>query len=216
MLCWQKHLQIRYMVILKAWRGVLWSGLLWVRPLGKMVYRPSMHSCATSIRIFSVTNQACLHVDNWIMQLIWLMSHCRRLNTSSTDSARWSRLRWSSKTSSCLTTVGYIPVCHCMGHQSCLYEKRLVNYVCALTIIAWTARLGSMCSQYRVLLTCSTGCVRQLYSALSTLVMHTMRFTYASVTSLKLPFSHRRVCMSILSFPLGYTMRLPPFSGWWT
>ena len=111
------------MVILRVWRGVRWSGRLWVGPLGKMVYRPSMRSCATSIRMFSVMNQACLHVDNWTMQLIWLTSQCRHLNTGSIDSARWSKLRSSSRLSSCLTALGYIPVYHHMTHRSCLYEK---------------------------------------------------------------------------------------------
>ena len=210
MLCQQKHSLIQYVVILRVWRGVHWSGLLWVRPLGKIVCRPGMRSCAMSSRMYSVMNQACLHIDNWIMQLIWLMSHCRCLNTGSTNSARWSRLRWSSKSSSCLTVVGYVPVCHRMVHQYCSYEKRLVNYVCALIIIVSTIRWGSMYFPYCVLLTCSTGWVRQLYSTPSTLAMHTIRFAYTRATSLKLPFSHCRGCRSILSSPLGYAMCLPP------
>ena len=52
--------------------SMTWCTLAWpvVRPLGKMVYRPSMRSCATSIRMYSMMNQAYFHVDNWIMQLI--------------------------------------------------------------------------------------------------------------------------------------------------
>ena len=150
------------------------------------------------------------------MQLIWLMSCCSHLNTGYTNSAKRSRLRWSSKSSSCLTAVGYILVCHRMAHWSCSYVKRPENIACVLIIIAWTIRLSLMYSLHCALLTCSTGWVRQLYSAPSTLAMHTIRFTYAKATSLKLPFSHRRGCMNILSFPLCCAMRLPPFSGWWT
>ena len=150
------------------------------------------------------------------MQLIWLTSHCRCLNTGSTNSARRSRLRWSSKSSSCLTAVGYVPVCHRMAHPSCLYEKRLGNYACVLIITVSTVKQGSMCSPYCVLLTCLIGWVRQQSSALSTLAMLTIRFTYASIMSQKLSFSHHRVCTNTLSFPLGYATRLPPFSSWWT
>ena len=112
--------------------------------------------------------------------------------------------------------VGYVPVCHHMAHQYCSYKKILVHYVCALIIVVSTVRRGSMYSPYHVLLTCSIGWVRQPYSAPSTLAMHTIRFAYARAVSLKLLFSHRRGCMSILSSPLGYAMRLPLFSGCWT
>ena len=144
------------------------------------------------------------------------MSHCRHLNTGSTDSARRSRLRWSSKSSSCLTVVGYVQVCHRMAHRYCSYEKRLVNYACVLIIVAWTITQGSMDSLYRMLLTCSIGWVRQQSSVPSTWAMLTIRFAYLRTMRQKLPLSHRRVYMSTLSFPLGYAMRLPPFSGWWT
>ena len=38
--------------------------------LGKMVFKPSMGSCATSTRLYSTMNQACLHIDNKITLLI--------------------------------------------------------------------------------------------------------------------------------------------------
>ena len=41
-----------------------------VRLLGKMVFKPSMHSCATSIKMYSMTNQSYLYVDNKMMLLI--------------------------------------------------------------------------------------------------------------------------------------------------
>ena len=150
------------------------------------------------------------------MLLICLTSYCHRLKTGNTNSAKWSRLRWSSKSSSCLTMVGYIPVCHRMVHQSCPYEKGLVNYACVLIIIASTVRWRSIYSPYHALLTCWTSWVRQKYSAPSTLAMLTTRFAYTRTTSQKLPLSHHMVCTNILSFPLGHAMRLPPFSSWLT
>ena len=149
----------RVLRLVSQWQlhGALWFGLLQVRPLGKMVLQPNMSSYAMNIRMYSMTNQTCHHIGNWTMPLFWLLIHFHCLNIGSINSARQSRLRSSSRLNSCLTVGRYLPLCHLMAHQYCLYKKRWVDYACVLTIVVSIARWGPMYSLHHVLLTCLTN-----------------------------------------------------------
>ena len=176
-----------------------------------MVLPPRMCSCAMSIRMFSITNQACHHVANLIVLLIYLMSHCHHLNTGNIGSARQSRSGSSSILSSCLTAVGYVPVCCCTVHQYCLCKK-ILSIVCACVLLFFSLNHKIRLNVFTI------ACVADLFNQLGKATVFSsldLSHTYHQVkaTSQKLLVLCCRVCKNILLYPQICATCLPLSNG---